>query len=98
MNRIELENEQQDKYIKFLQDKYPHIDLKSVELFTDGKNIYFKAQNKKRVLAKMGGTYIGHPDNWNNAKQAEFRDTLTNILEDLILLPSEREAENLCKK
>ena len=86
MNKADITNEERNRYIMLLKNKYPHIQLESVEFFTDGRDLFFKAKNKKRILTKMGGTYIGHPDSWNTAKRAEFQDTIPNKVEDLFEL------------
>lgn len=76
--------EERETCLAFIQSRYPEIDPDTVELQADDSKIYFKLHVPKRTLAKMGGTYIGDPETWNDAKRAEYYDTVPNSLDDII--------------
>lgn len=81
MQEIELTIEEQKKYARLIRAKYPYAEVDQLVFETDGAHIYFRQRAPKRILAKMGGVYIGDPDTWNDAKHAEYYDTLPNPLE-----------------
>lgn len=81
MKELALTAEEQKKLAQLIRAKYPYIDVDQLVFETDGTHIYFRQQGPKRILAKMGGVYIGDPDTWNDAKRAEYYDTLPNPLE-----------------
>lgn len=73
--------EERQVYIKLIQDKYPDIDPDTVILEPDGDFVNIQFKKPRRIFAKMGGTLIGDPETWNDAKRAEYYDTLPNPLE-----------------
>ena len=78
---IEIVPEMRAEYIKIVLERCPDIDPKSIEFMSDGKNIFFKSRKRKKILTKMGGTLIGDPETWNDAKRAEYYDTIPNPVE-----------------
>ena len=80
MKSLELTPEERNKYARSICAKYPNLEADRLVFETDGTHIYFRQREPKRVLAKMGGVYIGDPDTWNDAKRAEYYDTLPNPL------------------
>ena len=74
----EISLEEQKKYVRYIAKKYPHIFIEKLFLSADGDFVDIRIQLRKRILTKMGGAVIGDPLTWNNAKQAEFRDTIPN--------------------
>jgi len=81
MQKIELTPEEQREYTRLIRTQFPYVDVDQLVFETDGTHIFFRQQGPKRILAKMGGVYIGDPDTWNDAKRAEYYDTLPNPLE-----------------
>lgn len=77
----EITPEEREEYIRLITNKHPDIDPDMVVLETDGAKIYYKIYMPRKVLAKMGGTLIGDPDTWNEAKRAEYYDTLPNPID-----------------
>lgn len=80
MKSLELTPEERKKYARSICAKCPYLEADRLVFETDGTQIYFRQREPKRVLAKMGGVYIGDPDTWNDAKRAEYYDTLPNPL------------------
>lgn len=81
MQKLELTLEEQKIYARMIRAKYPYAEVDQLVFETDGTHIYFRQRAPKRILAKMGGVYIGDPDTWNDAKRAEYYDTLPNPLD-----------------
>jgi len=81
MQRRELTPEEQKEYAWLVRAKYPYIDVDQLVFETDGTEVCFRLRGPKRILTKMGGVYIGDPDTWNDAKRAEYYDTVPNPLE-----------------
>ncbi len=73
-NGLPLSEAEKDQYVRYIREKYPDriIDEDSVAIRCEYHTL--------RPVAKMGGYYIGDPETWNSAKQAELRDTLPNRL------------------
>lgn len=81
MQKIEPTPEEQREYVRLIRTQYPYVDVDQLVFETDGMHIYFRHRAPKRILAKMGGVYIGDPDTWNDAKRSEYYDTLPNPLD-----------------
>ena len=76
-----LSNEEQKYYESHVQEKYPHLEIHKLHLTVDGDFVNIAVEPKKRILTKMGGSLIGDPLTWNDAKRAEYLDTIPNSLD-----------------
>jgi len=72
--------EEQQHYIRYVLEKYPHVEIQKLILAVDGDYINISIVPRKRVLTKMGGALIGDPLTWNDAKRAEYFDTIPNSI------------------
>lgn len=72
--------EEQAYYERYILDKYHRLDIKTVYLTLEGETVCFEICPRKRILTKMGGSLIGDPLDWNDAKCAEYFDTIPNPL------------------
>jgi len=72
--------EEQQHYIRYVSEKYPHVDIQQLFLAVDGDFVNISIEPRKRVLTKMGGALISDPLTWNDAKRAEYFDTIPNTL------------------
>ena len=76
-----LTAEERKVYLAYIHEKYPRIDPDTVVMEPDGDYVNLSFKQPRRIVAKMGGTLIGDPDSWNEAKRAEYYDTLPNPIE-----------------
>ena len=77
----EMSAEEQQRYIRYVLDKYPYAEIQSLHLALDGDFVNVSIESQKGVLTKMGGTLIGNPLMWNDAKRAEHYDTIPNRID-----------------
>lgn len=75
--------EEKQQYISYIEQKYHRLPIKQIYLALDGDYINITVEPERRVLTKMGGVLIGDPFTWNNAKRAEYFDTVPNSIEDI---------------
>ena len=73
--------EEREVYLAYIREKYPNIDPDTVTMEPDGDYVNLSFKKPRKVVAKMGGTLIGDPDTWNEAKRAEYYENLPNPLE-----------------
>ena len=73
--------EEQQHYIRYVLEKYPHVEIQKLILAVDGDFVNISIEPRKRVLTKMGGALISDPLTWNDAKRAEYFDTVPNRLD-----------------
>lgn len=76
-----LSNEEQKYYESQVFEKYPHLEIHKLHLTVHGDFVNIAVEPKKRILTKMGGSLIGDPLTWNDAKRAEYLDTIPNSLD-----------------
>lgn len=72
--------EEQQRYIRYVSEKYPHIEIQKLFLAVDGDFVNISIEPQKRILTKMGGALISDPLTWNDAKRAEYFDTIPNSI------------------
>lgn len=72
---------EQEQYIKYIAEKYPKIKIEKLFLTLDGDFVNIRVEPAKRVLTKMGGALISDPMTWNDAKRAEYFDTVPNHID-----------------
>ena len=72
----------QDRYVRHVTERIPIGLIKKLFLDVSGDGVAVSyVLRRTRELRKMGGAVIGCPEDWNDAKQAEQRDTLPNPIE-----------------
>lgn len=76
-----LSSAEQKYYENHVLEKYSHLDIQRLHLTVDGDFVNIAIEPKRRILTKMGGSLIGDPLTWNDAKRAEYFDTVPNTLE-----------------
>lgn len=74
---------EQDFYIRQATEQYPVsiIEKLYLDVQPDGHVEVRCALHQFRPVRKMGGYCIGDPADWNQAKQAELRDTIPNQID-----------------
>ena len=72
--------EEQKYYEAYISEKYPQLNIQRLILTLEEDRVHFSIEPEKRILAKMGGTLISDPLTWNDAKRAEYFDTVPNYL------------------
>jgi len=77
----DISAEEREVYLAYIREKYPDIDADTVIMEPDGDYVRLSFRKPRKIVAKMGGTLIGDPDTWNEAKRAEYYDTLPNPIE-----------------
>ena len=77
----EMTAEEQKHYVRYVLDKYPHVEIRAVHVALDGDFVNLSIEPQKSVLTKMGGTLIGSPLKWYDAKRAECYDTSPNRID-----------------
>lgn len=72
--------EEQEYYKTYIAEKYPQLNIRRVLLTLEDDQVHFTVEPERRILTKMGGTLISDPLTWNDAKRAEYFDTVPNYL------------------
>ncbi len=73
---------EQDYYIRHVTAKYPMSIIDKLTLDIQGDHVEVSyTLHRFKELRKMGGWRIGEPSDWNEAKQAELRDSLPNPID-----------------
>ena len=75
-----ISEQEQEYYETYIAEKYPQLHIQRLILTLEGDHVHFSIEPEKRILAKMGGTLISDPLTWNDAKRAEYFDTVPNYL------------------
>lgn len=76
---LRISDKERQVYLDALYTKYPNRIFDKVFIIADENTVSLKCEyHYPRPLARMSGCYIGDPTRWNDAKQAELRDTLPN--------------------
>ena len=77
-----LTEAEQNAYIRQAAKKYSIGSIEKLILDVQGDHVEVHyLLHRPRSLRKMGGYFIGNPADWNQAKQAELRDTIPNRLD-----------------
>ena len=77
----DISAKEREVYLAYIREKYPDIDADTVIMEPDSDHVRLSFRKPRKIVAKMGGTLIGDPDTWNEAKRAEYYDTLPNPIE-----------------
>ena len=72
--------EEQEFYETYIANKYSQLNIQRLILTLEEDCVHFSIEPEKRILTKMGGTLISDPLTWNDAKRAEYFDTVPNYL------------------
>ena len=72
--------QEQEYYEAYIVRKYPQLNIQRLILTLEEDRVHFSIEPERRILAKMGGTLISDPLTWNDAKRAEYFDTVPNYL------------------
>ena len=79
MEGLPMSEAEKQEYVQYICDKYSDRIIDKVFLNADASSVSIRCEyHIPRPIAKMGGYYIGDPATWNQAKQAELRDSLPN--------------------
>ena len=81
VTNAEMTPEEQQGYVRYVLEKYPRFAIEKLILTVEDDMVRMSIIPRKSVLTKMGGTSIGDPLFWNDAKRAEFFDTIPNRLD-----------------
>ena len=81
VTNAEMTPEEQQSYVRYVLEKYPRFAIEKLILTVENDMVHMSIIPRKSVLTKMGGTSIGDPLFWNDAKRAEFFDTIPNRLD-----------------
>ena len=80
-----LTSDEQRCYVEYIQRMYPGIEPDEIRLDVRGDKIQYRVAVVRSVLAKQGGTVIGDPTMWNDAKRAEYAETIPNAVDNDLL-------------
>lgn len=72
---------EQEQYVRHITQKYPQIAIDKLYLTLDGDFVNICIEPRKRILTKMGGALISDPLTWNDAKRAEYFETIPNHID-----------------
>lgn len=72
--------EEKNTYVAYIVAKYPRLRIRRLILTLNDDTVHFSIEPQQSVLTKMGGALISDPLTWNDAKQAEYFDTVTHTL------------------
>jgi len=75
-----LPSEEQKYYEDYIAKKYGRLQIQRLLLTLDGDYVNIRIEPRKNVLTKIGGTLISNPLTWNDAKRAEYFDTVPHAL------------------
>lgn len=77
----EMPPEEQRYYAQYVTSKYPRLSIEKIFLTVADDHVEIAVEPKRTLLTKMGGALIGDPFRWNDAKRAEYFDTIPNPIE-----------------
>ena len=82
MNNGPLSEAEQDIYVKQITDRFPAgmVDRIVLDVHAEYVDVQY-VLHRFREVRKMSGYCIGSPEDWNEAKQAELRDTIPNWID-----------------
>ena len=82
VNNGTLSEAELDRYIRHVTDKFPvgMVDRIVLEVHEEYVDVQY-VLHRFREVRKMSGYCIGSPEDWNEAKQAELRDTVPNWID-----------------
>lgn len=76
-----LTEAEQDSYIRQATAVYPVSIIEKLFLDVQSDHVEVRCDlHRFRNMRKMSGYCIGEPSGWNDAKQAELRDTVPNSI------------------
>ena len=81
VTNAEMTPEEQQGYVRYVLEKYQRLAIEKLILTVEDDMVHMSIIPQKSVLTKMSGTSIGDPLFWNDAKRAEFLDTIPNRLD-----------------
>jgi hypothetical protein len=79
----ELNKQEIDAYVKYVQKNNPNRDFKYLDITVDGEYVdiqYELIPVKFYRIRRVTGYLSGDTSKWNNAKQAELKDRLKHGL------------------
>ena len=79
-----LSPDEQSHYVECILRMYPSVELNEISLDVCEDRIQYRIAVKRQILVKQGGVAIGDPLVWNDAKRAEYRETIPNSILDLL--------------
>lgn len=82
VNNGTLSETELDMYVRHITDKFPvgMVDRIVLEVHDEYVDVQYML-HQFREMRKMSGYCIGYPEDWNEAKQAELRDTIPNWID-----------------
>ena len=82
VNNGTLSEAEQDVYIRHITSRFPEgmVDRIVLEVHDEYVDVQYTL-HRFREMRKMSGYCIGSPKDWNEAKQAELRDTIPNWID-----------------
>ena len=80
-----LSSKEQENYANRVLSIYPGVKIDEILLDASGEEIQYTAVVSKSLLTKQGGAVIGNPLAWNDAKRAEYIETIPNSLDSALL-------------
>lgn len=72
-----LPQEEIDRYVEHVQNKYPNRRIKKLSLLVDGDEVEIRGVFEHAPfdrIRRITGYLVGTMDHWNNAKRAEEKD------------------------
>ena len=77
-----LSDAELDVYLRRIAKRYPPGLIEKVIFTLQGEYVDVQCVlHRFREVRKMSGYCIGSPEDWNEAKQAELRDTVPNPID-----------------
>lgn len=76
-----LSSKEKDTYTERVLSLHPEVEIDELELDAGDEEIRYTAVVHKSLLTKQGGTVIGNPLTWNDAKRAEYMETIPNSVD-----------------
>lgn len=79
----ELSKKEIQAYVNYVEQKYPHKQIVSLEIEVDGDFVNLKWETKPQNfnrIRRITGYLVGNMSHWNDAKTAEERERVKHIL------------------
>ena len=73
-----LTSAEKEVYIEQIVAKHPDVIIDKIILEVSDTSIGYTIFPKKPIFTKLGGYLISDPQMWNDAKRAEYNDSVAN--------------------
>ena len=79
-----LTSAEKEVYIEQIVAKHPDVIIDKIILEVSNTSIGYTIFPKKPIFTKLGGYLISDPHTWNDAKRAEYNDSVAHSFDTFV--------------